>query len=570
MKNSLMRFLKVSCLLLCVFSCGRMQSFAALQYQEIYTSTAGTNKILIVVNSAIYAAVYDPSIKQYVSDLEAEDYSVKLVKFIGGSAADLKGYIKSLDGLKGIVFIGDLPVPEFEIANDFGIYGYARFPIDLFYMDLDGEWLDTDANGVYDTHNAGGGTLTPEIWLSRLTASTVLNSAMDEAAQLKNYFAKNHSYRLGKLQINKRALAYPDDDWYYFNDCSLKNAYSDVVIINDKSNTVSTDYKARLKENFEWIHVCVHSNPSLHAFYNSGSSGGYVFNTDVRSIDPTALFYNLFACSNCKYNAANYMGGNYVFAKTFGLAAVGSTKTGSMLSFYNFYTPLGAASRKTLGEAFKDWFKLQNLDSLCNRGWFYGMTLLGDATLSLDPPVATVVSINPANALSGASIAFAGTGKISTGSITAYNWKSSKDGYLSYQSSFTTNKLSIGTHTIFFKAKDSKGRWSSEAQATVVITDPNEAKIPVTVQNQPPILQNIGNKTGYLKKNLSFYVKATDPNRDSISYAAYNLPSGAQFVTTTGYFSWKPSKKGIFKVTFQAVDKPGAKSAPLTINITIK
>jgi hypothetical protein len=372
------------------------------------------------------------------------------------------------------------------------------------------------------------------------------------------------------LPVNKRALAYPDDDWYYFSDCSLKNAYSDVVIVNGKSKTVSADYTARLKENYEWIHVCVHSNPSLHAFYNSGSSGGYVFNTDVRSIDPTALFYNLFACSNCKYNASNYMGGNYVFAKTFGLAAVGSTKTGSMLSFYNFYTPLGLASRKALGEAFKDWFKLQNLDSICNRGWFYGMTLLGDATLSLDPPVANIVAINPANALAGSNIAFTATGKISAGSITGYNWKSSKDGYLSDQSSFTTNKLSIGTHTIFFKVKDSKGRWSSEAQATVVVAESNPVKPSAKTKNQPPVFVPLKDQVGHLKKDLSFSVKAIDPNRDSISYAAYSLPSGAKFDKTKGYFSWKPTKKGEFRVRFEAMDKYGLKSEIQSVLITVK
>nr|MCU0982712.1 hypothetical protein [Pirellulaceae bacterium] len=64
-----------------------------------------------------------------------------------------------------------------------------------------------------------------------------------------------------------------------------------------------------------------------------------------------------------------------------GLAAVGSSKTGSMLYFENFYGPMG--NGKAIGDAFVAWWKaLGAAHDLGMRQWFYGLTLLGDPTLN--------------------------------------------------------------------------------------------------------------------------------------------------------------------------------------------
>jgi hypothetical protein len=66
-------------------------------------------------------------------------------------------------------------------------------------------------------------------------------------------------------------------------------------------------------------------------------------------------------------------------------------------------------------------------------------------------------------------VKFKGSGKINDGTITAYSWRSSINGFLSSSKRFTTNKLSVGAHTIYFKVKDDKGRWSSEASVLLNI-----------------------------------------------------------------------------------------------------
>jgi hypothetical protein len=104
---------------------------------------------------------------------------------------------------------------------------------------------------------------------------------------------------------------------------------------------------------------------------------------EVKAIDPVAYFYNLYACSNARYTSLNYMAGWYVFCQAYGLAALGSTKTGSMLEFDDFYPSLG--EQEPIGEAYYDWFIAQAEYGFedWEQCWYYGMTLIGDPTLRI-------------------------------------------------------------------------------------------------------------------------------------------------------------------------------------------
>jgi hypothetical protein len=101
------------------------------------------------------------------------------------------------------------------------------------------------------------------------------------------------------------------------------------------------------------------------------------------AIEPVAHFYNLFACSNARYVETDYMAGWYIFLQDYGLGAIGSTKTGSMLSFEDFYRPFGQG--RTIGVAFQQWFVDRASGGFEDWAisWFYGMTLHGDPTLTL-------------------------------------------------------------------------------------------------------------------------------------------------------------------------------------------
>lgn len=373
----------------------KRREFRDFKIGTVYKSNRDSGSLVdILVDSDIYENI-SSALSQYIFDLENTGFSVVLDTSSGGTPEDLRFHLSQRleSGLEGALFIGDLPVPWFQIFNDFGegIDSYEEFPIDLFYMDLDGEWKDDShpdlldsifipgSDGIYESHE---GSILPEIWVGRLTSSPL---PADEISLILNYFDKNHIFKRNLLPVTERALVYVDDDWVpWASDWSedIGNAYSTRMEVFDPETTVAWDYKQRLSQPCEWISVFAHSWPGGHGFiYNDGESWSWVYASEIWTIDPLAYFYNLFACSNCRYIESGYMGGRYIFAESYGVGAIGSTKTGSMLDFDIFYYSLG--EEKCLGEAFREWFIYWMFDGIeqWERSWFYGMTLLGDPTL---------------------------------------------------------------------------------------------------------------------------------------------------------------------------------------------
>jgi VCBS repeat-containing protein len=79
----------------------------------------------------------------------------------------------------------------------------------------------------------------------------------------------------------------------------------------------------------------------------------------------------------------------------------------------------------------------------------------------------------------------------------------------------------------------------------------------VTSHNQAPVLNFIGNRTVNEGALLSFTISATDPDGDTLTYSASNLPSGATFTPSTRAFSWIPTsgQAGTYaNVHFQVTD----------------
>lgn len=354
---------------------------------EQITNSANNNdrmgvEVCVIVNSMLYNQVQS-SVDQYVMDLTGEGYDVELYTTLGGYAANLRTFLQGqyADGLLGCILIGDVPIPWYE--TDFGDPPeHAEFPIDLFYMDMDGVFADTDFDGKYDSHT---GDVFPEIYVGRLTASPLILDGADEVDLIENYFYKNHLYRCDLFPVSNRALVYIDDDWApgdWWN-MNVGESYRYRTFIRDRWETFSPDYEVRLPQDYESILVCVHSWPQGHSFKNPDEDWSWTYVNEIKALQPTAHFYNLFACSNARYVEPDYCAGWYTFNQDHGLAAVGSAKTGSMLYFEDFYQPFGQGDE--IGEAFKDWFYQRAVGGFdeWEITWFYGMTLIGDPTLKI-------------------------------------------------------------------------------------------------------------------------------------------------------------------------------------------
>ena len=156
-------------------------------------------------------------------------------------------------------------------------------------------------------------------------------------------------------------------------------AYSNITCISTNSVTTAADYKNRLTNIYEFIHVFVHSWPYEHLFGPGGyGTEGKVNYTDILNINTKALFYNLYACSACNFEYTANMGTQYLFSNNT-LAVVGSSKIGGMTMNSYFYNPLSHG--KILGESMRLWYwnplhGPSDNDSM-------GMTLLGDPLLTI-------------------------------------------------------------------------------------------------------------------------------------------------------------------------------------------
>jgi hypothetical protein len=361
--------------------------------------------VIVVVNSTLYPSI-SASVDQYLIDLLASGYSVSVQTVSGGTPASLRSYLQGqAQGLVGVLLIGDLPIPWFEIDYDFDGSDpdqlddeYAAYPCDLFYMDLDGNWEDQRTTapfqaGVYDVHTAGSGDQAPEIWVSRLTTSPLTYGGATQAGLTNNYFTKNHRFREALLRPMDRALIYVDDDWEPWSaeiDGFIGASYPNRACIDDSYTTCRADYRdTRLRQSYEWMHVMLHSSWWEHYFKVGGAwemiGGNYATVTaqDIQAIDPIGAFYNFYACSGARYVESNYLVGWYVFCQNYGLGAVGTTKTGGMWDYGPFYSPIGAGY--TLGGAFRDWLSSETPYDSLDVKWFYGMTILGDGALATRP-----------------------------------------------------------------------------------------------------------------------------------------------------------------------------------------
>jgi hypothetical protein len=342
--------------------------------------------VIVFVEDDIISDLSD-EIALYNVTLKNSGYDTIIYQVSGATPQDLKDTIITLVesgyNVTGTVLIGDLPTEWFHHENDF--YGSSEFPCDLYLMDLDGSWLDTDGDEMYDSHTDGKGDTAPEIFVGRIDASNIPGN---EINILKKYFSKVYDFWSGATNYTEYGLTYTDQDWanidYFRHD--IQYAYEDYEAVwypdVDRDDYVLN----RIPNTYEFIQLSCHSSSQGHSF----AQGGWASNDEIREAPPNALFFNLFCCSSLRFTDYNCLGYSYILdTDTPSLTVVGSAKTGSMLDFRYFYEPIGDGL--SFGTAFRKWFEYEYPYSESDISWFYGMTILGDPTLILknQPPHGT-------------------------------------------------------------------------------------------------------------------------------------------------------------------------------------
>jgi|GEM_PF-3063350 len=347
-------------------------------------------EIGIIVNKSLYPFIQS-SINQYIADLNIHENKTV---WLNGTTFDETRPIKqlkdslvkhyNLDNLEGALFIGNLPIAEYEIRDT----EYDRFPMDLYYMDLNGNWLDTAtiawstnaASGVFDGHS---GDTYAEIWVSRIIAGN-LGRLGNEIDIVNSYLFRLHNRMSGidELSIPRYLLCANDTEWRSspsWTNAEVLGYHPDSVDTYLQSNKEDTrdNWKDGLVRGYESAMIVEHSGPTSHGLMDGYDNDFYLLGKTTNT-----RFYNLYACSNARYTIPEFLGGLYAFGHN-GLISVGSTKSGAMMGFEHYYEPLSKDS--SFGESYKSWFNayvLNNPDP-GDIYWHYGMTLLGAGTLHM-------------------------------------------------------------------------------------------------------------------------------------------------------------------------------------------
>jgi len=363
----------------------------------VVVPAAASNRICVVVEDALYASI-SSGISQLSEDLKAAGHSTAIYRFTSGNAQNLRSYLAAryneAASLDGAILIGNLPYVVYELLQNWGgADEYEDFACDIFYMDLNGTWRDTNATppfvqGKLDTWT---GDKAIEIWVSRIRVDNL--GRLGSPDQVVNaYLTKNHAYRVRNWKSSVKALSYNDDDWANLGPSdrdAIDTVYPETTaMVNGTNETTMADYRDhRLPQSFELISTRSHGSPGGHGYIQHNPSQYVFFDaTNYVSMTPNSQFYSFFVCSGADYSAANNLAGLAVFSTNrSGLLAWGSTKTGGMWNDDSFYGAL--AGRESFGRAFRTWFNTNRQAGWAPQ-WWYGMVLIGDASLHPSPHVA--------------------------------------------------------------------------------------------------------------------------------------------------------------------------------------
>jgi PKD repeat protein len=382
--------------------------------------------IMVFINSTLLPSITN-EISMYNKTLQALGYRTLVIQVSGGAAEDVKSvivdYWNDEYNITGIVLVGDLPVAWYNLESE-----GSQFPCDLYLMDLDGEWTDTDTDGMYETHIDGSGDTAPEIFIGRIDASNIPGN---EIVITKSYFSKVLDFWEGTIVHTDYGLTYTEEDWSIYDDqkFSIEYAYEDYEAIW-YPNVNRDDYMNNRLNNdtYEFIQLSCHSWSNAHYF----TDGGQATSDQIRADPPKALFYNLFCCGTLRFTDYNCVGNAYILdTDSSSLAVVGSTKSGSMLDFEAYYSVL---SDHSFGKAFQLWFESQAPYSDYDKGWFYGMTILGDPTLFIEDIniVYADFDFSPTRPIVNETVAFTDASIDYAGVIVNWTWDFG-DGTVSYQ-----------------------------------------------------------------------------------------------------------------------------------------
>ena len=130
-----------------ISSLNKMEPNETRLYPAPLSGSSNTD-IYLIVDESIYSSITD-SLNQYKKNLENSGFSVAIHLCSNCTPADVRSLLQEAlpDGLMGAVLVGYIPSAWYEMTC-WDPPEHEEFPIDLYYMDLNGNWTDADVDGL--------------------------------------------------------------------------------------------------------------------------------------------------------------------------------------------------------------------------------------------------------------------------------------------------------------------------------------------------------------------------------------------------------------------------------------
>jgi len=296
------------------------------------------------------------------------------------SPVAIRDYLKTISNLSGVELVGDIPIAYIKIKNPWIEGKFYILPTNLFYQDLDSEWIDNDGDGVYDEIK---GDPYPEIWCGTLRTGFV--NKEENIIALRKYFERLHLYRKNIIVVPDRGLEYFDRKDYHPGYSAFNKFFNGIEIVVDPLTT-RKDYLDRLSsKNYGFVYSWSHGSPLSQIMMSTDEkiSQGNVTSFDIREINPRLMFINLESSLTAKFSVDCFLAGSYTFSK-YPLLSIGwSVSRGGPWNYQKFFKLV--FSHKLFSEIQLSFLKgYEHIDDYPNN--FYGYTYIGDPLIYVKNP----------------------------------------------------------------------------------------------------------------------------------------------------------------------------------------
>lgn len=355
-------------------------SFLFLGSKDDFPSVfSKTDTVLVVVEDGLYDPLFS-ELQVYTDDLSVAGLNTVVTVWQSGTFEEFRSFLHITADVKkadSVMLVGSLPVAWYEMNAE---GRYEVFPSDLYFMDDESVWWDSDNNGLLDHH-------------TKISVTLPVSRIIGSEQELKGYFHKLHNFRTGEIRLPASGFIFKDDDWFDFQRGSsfgLSRIYRDFEIAESPVITTRDEYAWRLtNDGAEFINQWIHSYPrALYVIENNQYR--QISLNDISNWNFKGHFYNLFDCSAARFTEEN-IGMTYLMKTDYAMAIFGSTKVGGCYQPLVFYDIL---SRKgTWADAYKQWY---NHYGNTSDSWFLGMVILGDPSLEVhsDGPVYRMIDMS--------------------------------------------------------------------------------------------------------------------------------------------------------------------------------